>query len=44
MTLSFSYNTVLNYADDNSLFSMGKNKDEIKDILSSEFRAVNNWF
>ena len=23
---------------------MGKNKDEIKDILSSDFRVVNDWF
>ena len=23
---------------------MGKNKDEIKNILSSDFRVVNDWF
>ena len=32
------------YADGNSSFSMGKNKDEIKNILSSDFRVVNDWF
>ena len=37
------YCTLSNYADDN-LFSMGKNKDEIKNILSSGFRVVNDWF
>ena len=34
--------TLSNYADDNNLFSMGKNKDEIKSILSSDFRVVND--
>ena len=38
------YCTLSNYADDNNLFSMGKNKDEIKCILSSDFRVVNGWF
>ena len=34
------YCTLSNYDDDNNLFSMGKNKDEIKNILSSDFRVV----
>ena len=38
------YCTLSNYDDDNNLFSMGKNKDEIKNILSSDFRVVNDWF
>ena len=38
------YCTLSNYADDNNLFSMGKNKDEIKNILFSDFRVVNDWF
>ena len=38
------YCTLSNYADDNNLFSMGENKDEIKNILSSGFRVVNDWF
>ena len=38
------YRTLRNYADDNNLFSMGKNKYEIKNILSSDFRVVNDWF
>ena len=46
MTLSFfiQYCNLSNYADDNNLFSMGKNKDQIKNILSSDFRVVNDWF
>ena len=38
------YCTLRNYADDNNLLSMGKNKNEIKNILSSDFRVVNDWF
>ena len=38
------YCTLSNYADDNNLFSTGKSKDEIKNILSSDFRVVNDWF
>ena len=38
------YCTLRNYADDNNLLSMGKNKHEIKNILSSDFRVVNDWF
>ena len=46
MTLSFfiQYCNLSNYADDHNLFSMGKNKDEIKIILSSDLRVVNDWF
>ena len=38
------YCTLSNYADDNNLFSLGKNKDEIKNILSSDVIVVNDWF
>ena len=38
------YCTLRNYANDNNLFSMGKDKDEIKNILSSDFTVVNDWF
>ena len=38
------YCSLSNYVDDNNIFSMGKNKDEIKNILSSHFRIVNGWF
>ena len=38
------YCTISNYADDNNLFSMVKNKYKIKNILSSDFRVVNDWF
>ena len=38
------YCTLSNYADDNNLFSIRKNEDEIKNILSSDFRIVNDWF
>ena len=44
LTFFIQYCTLSNYADDNNLFSMGKNKDEIKNILSSDFRVVNVWF
>ena len=33
-----------NYVDDNNLFSMGKNKDQVKTFLSSDFKIINNWF
>ena len=38
------YCTLSNYADDNNLFSMGKNKDQVKTFLSSDFKIINNWF
>ena len=38
------YCTLSNYADDNNLFSMGKNKDQFKTFLSSDFKIINNWF
>ena len=38
------YCTSSNYGDDNNLFSMSKNKDEIKNVLSSDFRVENVWF
>ena len=31
------------YADDNHLFSMGKNEDEVKTFLSSDFKITSNW-
>ena len=38
------YCTLSNYADDNNLFSRGKNKDQVKTFLSSDFKIINNWF
>ena len=38
------YCTLSNYADDNNLFSMGKNRDEINNILFSDLRLVNERF
>ena len=38
------YCTLSNYADDNNLLSMGKNKDQVKTFLSSDFKIINNWF
>ena len=38
------YCTLSNYADDNNLFSMGKNKDQVKTFLSSDFKIISNWF
>ena len=33
-----------NYADDNNLFVIGKNKEDIKSSLLLDFDIVNNWF
>ena len=38
------YCTLSNYADDNNFFSMGKNKDQVKTFLSSNFKIIKNWF
>ena len=38
------YCTVSNSADDNNLFSIGKNNDQVKTFLSSDFKIINNWF
>ena len=38
------YCTLSTYDDDNNLFSMGKNKDQVKTFLSSDFKIINNWF
>ena len=40
------YCTLRKYANDNNLFSMGKNKDQVqvKTFLSSDFKMINNWF
>ena len=38
------YCTLSDYADDNNLFSIGKNKDQVKTFLSSDFKIINNWF
>ena len=32
------------YADDNNLFSIGKDINKIKNILAKDFRIVTNWF
>ena len=46
MILSFLFNTctLSNYADDNNLISMGKNKDKVKTFLSSDFKIISDWF
>ena len=38
------YCTLSNYANDNNLSTMGKNKDQVKTFLSSDFKTINNWF
>ena len=38
------YCTLSNYANDNNLFSLGKNKDQVKTFLSSDFKIINNCF
>ena len=36
--------TLSNYADDNNLSSIRKNKHQVKTFLSSDFKIKNNWF
>ena len=38
------YCTLSNYADGNNVFSMGKNRDKIKNIVFSDLRLVNDRF
>ena len=38
------YSVLSNYADDNNLFVIGKNKEDIKSLLLLDFEIVNNWF
>ena len=38
------YCSLSNYTDDNNLFSMGKNEDQVKTFLSLDFKIINNWF
>ena len=38
------YSALSNYADDNNLFVIGKNKEGIKSLLLLSFEIVNNWF
>ena len=38
------YCTLSNYSDGNNLFSMSKNKDQVKTFLSPDFKIINNWF
>ena len=33
-----------NYADDNNLFSIGKDIDKVKDTLAKHFGIITNWF
>ena len=38
------YSVLSNYEDDNNLFVIGKNKEDIKSLLSLDIEIVNNWF
>ena len=38
------FSTLCNYADDNNLFTTGTDIQLINQILSSDFRTLNNWF
>ena len=33
-----------NYADDDNLFSIGKDIDEVKDTIAKDLGTVTNWF
>ena len=37
------YSVLSNYVDDNNLFVIGKNKEDIKSVLLLDFEIVNNW-
>ena len=39
----FQYSVLSNYADDNNLLVIGKNKEDIKSLLLLDFEIVNNW-
>ena len=38
------YSVLSSYADDNNLYVIGKNKEDIKSLLLLDFEIVNNWF
>ena len=38
------YSVLSNYADDDTLFGKGKNKEDMKSLLLLDFQIVNNWF
>ena len=38
------YSVLSNYGDDNTLFVMVKNKEDIKSLLLLDFEIVNDWF
>ena len=40
--LSKSY--LSNYADDNNLYNIGKDRDIVKELLKKDFRVVTEWF
>ena len=42
--LFIQYTVLSNYAGDNNLFVIGKNKEGIKSLLLLDFKIVNNWF
>ena len=33
-----------NYADDNDLYSIGKGREIMKNLLRKDFRALTEWF
>ena len=44
LVLFIQYSVLSNHADDNNLFVIGKNKEDIKSLLLLHFEIVNNWF
>ena len=38
------YSVLSNYADNNDLFVIRKNKEDIKSLLLLDFMIENNWF
>ena len=44
MTVFFITTLLSNYADDNSLYDTGKDRELVKSVLVNDFRAVKEWF
>ena len=44
LVLFIQYSVLSNYADDNNLLVIRKNKEDIKSLLLLDFETVNNWF
>ena len=44
LLVSLTETSFINYADDNSLFKMGKHLEFVKVILRKDFKTMTDWF